>query len=88
LYNIDDVETVLKELQEIKNDSSSAENKYAMVIHISKSKIIKGLLTKVFEWSKQISSGNIALTKNIFKVFAAAITVSIIAILTFTGVIF
>ena len=88
MYNIDDVETVLKDLQEIKSDSSSAENKYAMVIHISKTRIIKGLLTKVFDWSKQISSGNIKLTKQIFKVFAAAITILIIAILLFTGVIF
>ena len=46
------------------------------------------LLTKVFEWSKQISSGNIAVSKQIFKVFAAAITIVIIAILLFTGLVF
>ena len=59
-----------------------------MVIHISKTRIIKGLLTKVYEISKTISKGNIALAKKIFKVFAAVITVLIIAILLLTGIVF
>lgn len=65
----------------------TAENKYAMIIHISKTKLVKGSLNYVFEWCKAISQNNINVTTQLFLAIGYISCIGIIVIALIISVI-